>query len=381
MPKLLTIVSILAIFLSGCTALRAIRCGTPSTETYTNFDLDTIHAADTIKTMLIDSPEHDTYFQTTKFDGGRLHNETIGEYFRRVRGNGALLIVRNDSILLEEYYGNVDDHTPVNIFSISKAVTSLLCGIAIDEGLIGSVNDPVTKYLPELQTAAPEFSQLTIEHLLDMRTGLDFKEEYGWNPLSKMAGLYYGKDVMKSIKNAGFNAKPGTKHYYNSLATAILGVVIERATGRPYAQYLQEKIWYPLEMDSDAYIALDSRKNNHAKAYGGIATTARNLAHIGQLYLNGGIYNGRRIVSRGWIERSTHANIDNEAYSYGWDNIMTQKDGKLTVTNRFFALGLFGQVLFCDPEQNLIFVTLGEKKGYEYHLLFDDFCNILSSHH
>ena len=92
--------------------------------------------------------------------------------------------------------------------------------------------------------------------------------------------------------------------------------------------------------------------------------TTRNLAHIGQLYLNGGRYNGRRIVSRGWIERSTHANIDNEAYSYGWNNIMTQEDGKLTVTPRFFALGLFGQVLFCDPEQNLIFVTLGEKKGY-----------------
>lgn len=377
MLKYLTYSFIVFLCFTGCTTFRAVRCGTPSVDAYTNFALDTIFAADTIKQVLIESP--DTYFRNTKFDGGQFHSETIGEYFARVRGNGALLIVRNDSILLEEYFGNVRKHEPLNIFSISKAVTSLLCGIAIDEGKIGSVDDTVTKYIPELKNAAPNFSQLTIGHLLDMRTGLDFKEDYGWNPFSKMAKLYYGNDVVKFISKSKFKEVPGTNHYYNSLATAILGVVIERAAEQPLAEYLQEKVWIPLNMETDGYFALDSKKHHNAKAYGGIATDVRNLALIGRLYLNGGVADGKRIVSADWINRTTHASLDNEAYSYGWNNIISQKDGNLYVTPRFFALGLFGQVLFCDPEQNLIFVTLGEKKGSEYHLLFDDFCNIIKN--
>ncbi len=377
MLRYLTYLLAALLCLTGCTTFRAIKCGTPTTDSYTNFALDTISAADTIETILVDSPN--TYFKTTKFNGGQFHSETIAEYFARVRGNGALLIVRNDSILLEEYFGKVHKHEPVNIFSISKAVTSLLCGIAIDEGKIGSVSDPVTKYIPELEKADPYFSQLTIEHLLDMRTGLDFKEGYGWNPFSKMAKLYYGKDVVNFISKSKFKDIPGSKHYYNSLATAILGVVIERATNQALAEYLQDRVWKPLNMESDAYFALDSKKHHQAKAYGGIATDVRNLALIGRLYLNGGVHDGKRIVSEDWINRSTHASLDNESYSYGWNNIINQKDGELYVIPRFFALGLFGQVLFCDPEQNLIFVTLGEKKGYEYHLLFDDFCNILKN--
>lgn len=375
MFKSVTHLLFVALFLSGCTTFRAVKCGTPSPESYTNFALDTIAAADTIKKILVESP--DTYFRTTKFDGGQFHGETIAEYFARVRGNGALLIVRNDSILLEEYFGNAQKQMPLNIFSISKAITSLLCGIAVDEGKIGSVNDSVTKYIPELKQSDPAFSKLTIGHLLDMRTGLDFNEGYGWNPLSQMAKLYYGNDVLKFISKSKFKDIPGTKHYYNSLATAILGVVIERAVHLPLAEYLQKKVWIPLNMETDAYIALDSKKNHQAKAYGGIATDVRNLALIGRLYLNGGVADGKRIVSAGWIDRTTHASLSNEAYSYGWNNIISQKDGKPYVTPRFFALGLFGQVLFCDPAHNLIFVTLGEKKGYEYHLLFDDFCNIL----
>lgn len=366
----------LLILSSGCTALRSIKHGSPKPDTYLNFALDTIAACDTVRSVLIETPEHNRYFEDTKFSGGRFNGETIGEFFSRVRGNGALLIVRNDTILLEEYYG---DYTPLslaNVFSVTKAVTSLLCGIAVDEGVI-SVNDPITKYIPELMEADPLFKQLTIEHLLDMRTGLDFKEDYGWKPFSKMAKLYYGKDVVNQFKKLHFKDNPGNSHYYNSMATALLGVAIERAVSKPYASYLEEKVWKPLDMESDAFISLDDAKHRQAKAYGGLATNVRDLAKIGRLYINGGVYDGKRIVSKEWIDKSTHASLDNEAYSYGWNNIITRIDGKDIVTPRFFAIGLYGQVLFCDPEQNLIFVTLGDKKGCEYHLLFDDFSNLL----
>lgn len=162
------------------------------------------------------------------------------------------------------------------------------------------------------------------------------------------------------------------------MATALLGVAIERAVGVPYARYLQEKVWKPLDMETYALVSLDDSKHRQAKAYGGLVSNVRDLAKIGRLYINEGKYNNRQIVSKEWIDRSIHSSLDNEAYSYGWNNIITRVDGKDVVTPRFFAIGLFGQVLFCDPDQKLIFVTLGEKKGTEYHFLFDDLCNLLS---
>lgn len=376
-PTLLLIAS-LAALLSSCTAIKAVRCGTPSVDTYTRFPLDTISGADTVKTVLISTPDHDRYFENTVFSGGQFNDESLADYFSRARGDGALLIVRNDTILLEKYYGDFAQLSPSNIFSLTKAVSSLLCGIAVDEGFI-STSAPVTRYIPELEAADPMFRQLTIEHLLDMRTGLDFKENYGWNPFSKMAKLYYGKDVVSQFRKLRFKERPGTSHYYNSMATALLGVAIERAVGRPFAEYLSEKVWQPLGMETDAFISLDDDRHRQAKAYGGLVTNARDLAKIGRLYINGGMHEGRRIVSESWISRSTHASLDNEAYSYGWNNIITRSDGRDVVTPRFFALGLYGQVIFCDPTQNLIFVTLGEKKSTEYHLLFDTLCNMLEN--
>lgn len=376
MKELLSIAFFLMISVTGCTTLKSIKCGNPSYDTYLNFPLDTISKNGTQKEVLISSSDYNRYFEDTKFTGGCLKGETIDELFSRLRGNGAILIVRNDTVLLEKYYGVFSAGYNSNIFSISKAVTSLLCGIAVDEGLI-SVSDPVTKYIPELETAAPQFKQLTIEHLLDMRTGLDFKENYGWNPFSKTAKLYYGKDVVKRFRKLRFKDTPGTSHYYNSMATAMLGVAIERAVQMPFSSYLEEKVWKPLDMENNAFMSLDDSRHRQAKAYGGLVTNVRDLAKIGRLYINGGMYNGKRIVSREWIERSTHSSLDNEAYSYAWNNIIKRVDGKDVVTSRFFAIGLYGQVLFCDSEQNLIFVTLGENKGCEYHLLFDDLCDML----
>lgn len=201
MKRLYYIVILCFCFFLSCTTIKSIKCGTPSTDTYRNFALDTIAAGDSGNNVLISSSDHDRYFEESKFSDRRINNETLEEYLSRVRGDGALLIVRNDTILLEKYYGNFSRFSPSNIFSISKAVTGLLCGIAVDEGYL-SVSDPVTKYIPELNDADPLFKELTIEHLLDMRTGIDFKESYGWNPFSKMAKLYYGKDVVGQKKNS-----------------------------------------------------------------------------------------------------------------------------------------------------------------------------------
>lgn len=368
---------VMPLVMSGCTAFRALKCGNPSTDTYRNFEVDTVRAGAGNASCLITSEDHDPVLEQMRFTRPQFNNETLDEYFARYRGDGALLVVRNDTILLERYYGSFSRLSPSNIFSVTKAVTGLLCGIAVDEGLM-NISDPITKYIPELEGADPLFGQLTIEHLLDMRSGLDFDENYGYNPFSAMARLYYGKDVVGQFKGLHFKSKPGTTHEYNSMASALLGVAIERAVGRPFARYLQEKVWEPLGMEADAFITLDDGRHRQAKAYGGLVTNVRDLAKIGRLYINGGVVDGKTIVSKEWIDRSTHASLDNDGYSFGWYNIIGRVDGKKAVTPALFALGLYGQILFCDPEQKLIFVTLGENKGCEYQLLFDDIARLLA---
>ena len=98
-----------------------------------------------------------------------------------------------------------------------------------------------------------------------MRTGLRFKESYAGNPFSQTAKLFYGDNVLNQIENLKFDCKPGTKHYYNSMATAILGVVIERATKLPFAIFLRDNVWIPLGMERMAFVALDDSKHRHAK--------------------------------------------------------------------------------------------------------------------
>lgn len=149
----LLLIASLAALLSGCTAIKAVRCGAPSVDTYTRFPLDTISAADTVKTVFISTPDHDRYFENTVFSGGQFNNETLADYFSRARGDGALLIVRNDTILLEKYYGDFAQLSPSNIFSLTKAVSSLLCGIAVDE-----VSSPPP---PPLQNISPNLKRPT----------------------------------------------------------------------------------------------------------------------------------------------------------------------------------------------------------------------------
>lgn len=142
-------------------------------------------------------------------------------------------IIHNDSIVYEKYCGDFTADRLATIFSVSKSITSLLCGIAVDDGYIRSIDDPVTDYLPELKKKDPMWQKLTIRHLLDMKSGLDFDDvyEFRWKELkylNAMAKLNYGHDIMRQIKGLKFRCEPGTQRRYESMTAAILGVVIER---------------------------------------------------------------------------------------------------------------------------------------------------------
>lgn len=294
-----------------------------------------------------------------------------------------VLIVQNDSILYEKCTGKMATDKISGVFSVTKSITSLLCGIAVDEGCIKSIDAPVTDYLPELKKKDSMWQKLTIRHLLDMQSGLDFDDTYALRPklkdikrLHAMAKLNYGHNIMAQIKKLKFRCVPGTRHNYDSMTTEILGIVIERATRRSFADYLEEKVWTPLGMESPAFITIDSKKHHTSHAFGGLALTMLDLAKIGRLYMNRGLWNGKRIVSESWIEQSTAYSSDNKGYHYCWYNTSYIGADRPEFPS-YYAMGIRGQVLCVNPAKKLIMVRLGLKDDTYAHIpyMFEQLSN------
>lgn len=314
-------------------------------------------------------------------DPPRYKNMTFVEAIARESETQGVLIIHNDSIVFEQYWGDFSADRMATVFSVSKSITSLLCGIAVDDGYIRSIDDPVTDYLPELKGKDPRWGRLTIRHLLDMQSGLDFDDTYefstkGLKRVNAIARLNYGHDIMRQIRGLKFRCEPGTDFRYESMTSAILGVVIERASGKRYADYLSEKVWKPLGMESSALVNIDSRKHDVAHAFGGITLTIKDLAKIGRLYLNHGVWEGKRIVSEEWIRLSSEYDPSNYGYHFNWYNLRYEGYGKSPYPG-YYALGICEQVLYVNPYQNLIMVRIGMSNNVSTAIpvLFETLCH------
>lgn len=314
--------------------------------------------------------------------GKRYVDNTMWEAIGPKTETQGVLIIQNDSIVYEKCTGEMAVDKIAGVFSITKSFTSLLCGIAVDEGAIRSVDDPVTDYLPELLKADPMWQKLTVRHLLDMRSGLDFDDTYSLRlqdlkRLNAMSRLFYGHNIPAQVRKLKFRCEPGLEYRYESMTTEILGLVIERATGRRYADYLEEKVWTPLGMASPAYLSYDSKKHHAPHAFGGLALTMLDLAKIGRLYLNQGVWDGKRIVSEAWIAQSTAYSEENEGYHFCWYNTSSVGVEKAEYPG-FYAMGIRGQVLFVNPYKDLILVRLGLRDDTYAHIpyLFEQLSNI-----
>lgn len=291
-------------------------------------------------------------------------NLTLAEALEPKGQTQGVLIINHDRIVYEKLWGDFTSDRLATVFSISKSITSLLCGVAVDDGYIRSIDDPVTDYLPELKKGDPMWQKLTIRHLLNMRSGLDFDDTYSLTlkdlkRLNAMARLNYGHHLMRQIRGLKFRCEPGAEFRYESMTSQILGVVVERASGKRYADYLSERIWKPLGMESPALINVDSKKNGMAHAFGGITLTMRDLAKIGRLYLNKGQWNGKRIVSEEWIRKSSEYDSENNrGYHFNWYDLSHVGEPKAACPG-FFAEGIKGQVLYVNPYKDLIMVHIG----------------------
>ncbi len=283
--------------------------------------------------------------------------DTLEQYLRTLKSIG-LLVVQHREIVIEKYWNGYNDSSLSNSFSVAKSISGLLTGAAIREGKIGSVNDPVGKYLPEF--AAGEKARVKIADLLTMSSGSNWNESYA-NPFSVTTELYYGSDVYKTATGVKIVKPPGTYYSYKSGDTQLLGLVVEKATGKSLSDYAAEKLWRPLGAEHNALWSID-KQGGHEKAYCCFNSNARDFARIGQLMLDSGKVNGVPVIDSAYFAESiTPCLIPDENnkpcnyYGYQWWILPDQQ-------NIFYARGILGQYIICIPGLNMVIVRLGEER-------------------
>jgi len=268
----------------------------------------------------------------------------------------AFLVIHNDTLKYQAYFNDYHRESIVASFSMAKSFTSFLIGCAIEDGYIRSVDEPVSRYLPEL--AEKGFDKVTIENLLQMTAGLDFNESY-INPFGDAASFYYGTNLEKYTLNLDLKSEPNQYMQYTSGNTQILGLILDRALdGISLSQYLEEKLWSKVGMEYPASWSIDRKKDGLEKTFCCLNARAIDFAKFGRLYLKGGNWDGQQIVPRDWVERSTAVDTSNGSYwGYQYQWWLPNKDGD------FIAEGILGQFIFVSPSENLIIVRLGEEYG------------------
>lgn len=296
-------------------------------------------------------------------------------------GTVALLVAQRGRIVYERYFNGYDAGSVATSFSMAKSVVSLLVGIAIDEGRIAGVDEPVTRHVPELLASDPRFAKITLRHLLSMRSGIAFDEGYG-SPFTEAARFYLTPDLKREVARLRIEGEPDRAHAYKSGDTQLLGLVVERAVGMPLAAYAQSRLWQPLGAVHDASWSLDSRAGGVARAFCCLNARAEDYLRIGQLVLQQGQWQGRAIVSRAWLERSTAAqsglpgdddaarrNIERPGrpqqafYAWQWRRRPLPGSQPPQPAPAIYAQGLYGQILLVDPATQTVALRLGQRPG------------------
>lgn len=274
----------------------------------------------------------------------------------------ALLVIQDDSIRYEKYYMGGSENTLFVSNSIGKSFVSALFGIALSEGAITSVEDPLGTYIPAFRGTALE--DIPLKACLQMASGIDFDEENDMNLFSLKTLL--GVPAIRAIAKYGVQEKPFTRRRYQSINTEILGEVIVQATGKSLAAYMEEKLWTQIGVQHDAYWTLNNEKE---LAMGGLSISLRDYARFARLYLHNGRYNGKQILPAQWIKDSLdasapyakpHANgIPYDALGYGyqwWIPAGSEQE--------FAAIGVYGQWIYGNPSNHTIIVKLSADPNF-----------------
>ena len=280
------------------------------------------------------------------------------EFLERTYTN-ALLIIKDGRIVSEIYRNNSNERSRFIGWSVTKSVTSVLIGCALDEGLIESLDVPITRYLPEL--AGGGYDGVSIRQIMQMRSGVDYEERYDFeNP-----GVAASNHIAALVRNTARFAdvartlprlyEPGERFQYKTIDTAVLGWLVERVSGGSVAAYTARCLWEPLGAEADAFYIMDGPPGVGREFSGaGFNATLRDFGRFGQMMLDGGVANGRRIVSEEWVRESTAPFGDEDARRGGYGLQWWTIGG----SEAYAAIGLQGQYVYVDPSTRTVVVKL-----------------------
>src|SRR5215216_3411906 len=312
-------------------------------------------------------PRNNPYASQVEALGNRSTNGSLEDYLES-SGTTAFLVVHDD-LLYERCFDGYDERSVHTSFSMAKSFASALVGIAIDEGYIKSVNEPITNYLPELLEKDERFESITIRHLLTMSSGIKYEEggDLPWSEEADDTKTYYATDLRKlALENSRIEGEPGEYFEHNNYNPLLIGMILERATGMSVSRYLQQKLWKPIGMEADGSWSLDSTSTGFEKMESGVNARARDFGRFGMLFAKEGKWEGEQLISRGWVGESTRPDATTDPssdYQYFW--WVNTPDGK----DHFSARGNYGQYIYVAPEKDLVIVRLGKdegEQGYDY---------------
>jgi CubicO group peptidase (beta-lactamase class C family) len=286
------------------------------------------------------------------------------ERFLAASQTTAFLIVRGDTLVYEGYFNGADRNATQTSMSVAKSVLGALVGIAVGQGRIGSVDDPITRYVPELLQRDRRFGQVSLRHLLSMTSGLRYQE--GGGPWGDDTATYYAPDLRKlALQRTEVVEAPGLRFHYNNFNPLLVGLALERAVGMPVAAYLERELWRPLGMEADGSWSLDSRSSGFEKMESGLNARAVDFAKLGLLVAQEGRFRGRQLLPQGWVQDVTRVPsgggpVPAGGYRFFW---WVQDDRRPPAV---FARGKYGQHIYVVPEDNLVLVRFGRDVGYRH---------------
>jgi len=313
----------------------------------------------------LDRAEH-SLPETYQFDG---ETRSTDEFLERTETTG-LLVIEGETIRHESYYQGYDEYSRATSWSVGKSVTSALVGIAIDEGHIDDIGDPITKYVPELEGSG--YTNVTIRDALTMSSGVAFDEEFESatpDPVMLKANAYGFNESMKTqLAAIEGDRQPGTEMEYVSVDTQALGLVIEGATGQPLTTYAEDRLWSRTGMEGDAFWNVDN--SGTALAYCCLNAQLRDYGRFGMLYLNDGAWNDEQIVPAEWVRESTVSQPPYEEapdaaqgfgdYDYGYQWWVPGDS-----TTEFEAHGVYGQYIHVNTEHDVVIVKTSTNPHYD----------------
>lgn len=270
-----------------------------------------------------------------------------------------LLVIRDGKVLHEEYWRGNDKDTRWISWSVGKSFISALIGIAVHEGKIAGIDDPLTKYAPELKGTG--YDGVSIKNALQMSSGVRWNEDYSDknSDIGRFGRtLAFGGSMVEFAKTLGRAHAPGTINHYNSMDAQVLGLVLLRATGKSPSEYLEEKIWSKIGAARDGYWVLDDTGTELAA--GGVNVTLRDYAKFGLLYLNEGKdWQGEQLVPAEWVKASHtpdapqlmpgKRDASDSAWGYGYLWWLPE-----TADGPYSAVGIYNQFVYIDPARHLV---------------------------